>query len=52
MNEYANGNRKKNRVPKVKALVKAESTNFSDLVIALKAKLKQEVMSELLASLK
>ena len=52
MNEYANSNNRKNRVPKVKALVKAESTNFNDLVIALKAKLKQEVMSELLASLK
>ncbi len=52
MNEYANSYRKAKIAPRVKALVPTQSTDFSDLVIALKAKLKQEVMSELLASLK
>jgi len=52
MNEYAHSYRKTRTAPIVKALVSTQSTDFSDLVIALKAKLKQEVMSELLASLK
>lgn len=51
MNEY-NYSRKAKRTPKVKAPVQTESTDFNELVIALKAKLKQEVMAELLASLK
>ena len=55
MNKYANGNRKSRKVPKVKAVSKAPaqtvSTDFNDLVIALKAKLKQEVMAELLQTL-
>ena len=58
INEYVNTSIKASRKanPKVKTPVvpvqQAPSTEFNDLVIALKAKLKQEVMAELLASLK
>lgn len=52
MNEYAHSYRKTRTAPKVKAPAPTQSTDFNDLVIALKAKLKQEVMNELLASLK
>ena len=52
MNEYAYSNRKAKRVPKVKAPAQTESINFNHLVMTLKAKLKQEVMAELLQSLK
>jgi len=51
MNEYSHSYKKARTVPTVRASVKTEST-FDEIVIALKAKLKQEVMSELLASLK
>jgi hypothetical protein len=52
MNEYSHSYKKARTVPTVRASAPTQSTDFSDLVIALKAKLKQEVMSELLASLK
>jgi hypothetical protein len=52
MNEYAHGYRKTRTAPKVKAPVETESINFNHLVMTLKAKLKQEVMAELLQSLK
>lgn len=54
INQYVNTKRSKQ--PKVKTPVvpvqQVQSTEFNELVIALKAKLKQEVMAELLASLK
>jgi len=55
INEYVNTSMKLKRkatTPKVKAPVQTQSNEFTELVIALKAKLKQEVMAELLASLK
>lgn len=52
MNEYAHGYRKTRKTSTVKVSAPTQSTDFNDLVIALKAKLKQEVMNELLASLR
>lgn len=56
INEYVNAKKKtQTKVPKAKQPtlpIPQSSIGFDDLVIALKAKLKQEVMSELLASLK
>lgn len=55
INEYVNSNRKTAKVVKLKEAptpVQTQNVEFNDLVIALKAKLKQEVMAELLASMK
>jgi hypothetical protein len=56
INEYVNTKRTTQRKTKkttpVVPVQQTPSTEFNDLVIALKAKLKQEVMAELLASLK
>lgn len=52
MNEYVHKSFNKNKTPRVKAPLPIQSTDFNDLVIAIKAKLKQEVMNELLQSMK
>lgn len=56
INEYTNKNRKKYQTTKYKKQpvlpFPKSSAGLDDLVIALKAKLKQEVMAELLQSLK
>ena len=52
MNEYANSKYKTVKKVKVANPVAKTDSSFDEIVIALKAKLKQEVMAELLASLK
>jgi hypothetical protein len=55
INKYVNGKAKQSKIKNVKQPtipIPQSSIGFDDLVIALKAKLKQEVMNELLASLK
>lgn len=52
MNEYANANYKSVKKVKVANPVAKTESTFDEIVIALKAKLKQEVMAELLQSLK
>ncbi len=51
MNEYSHSYKKARTVPREKAPAPTQSTDFDSLVVALKAKLKQEVMAELLQSL-